>query len=86
MVKLLLNGIISTPGAKFMTVEIKYFYLNTPMTRFKYMHLKLIDLSKDLVQQYNLASKVTRDGYVYVEIRLGIYGIPQAGLLAQQLL
>ena len=86
MVKLLLNGIISTPGAKFMTFEIKYFYLNTPMPRFEYMHLKLTDLSKDLVQQYNLASKVTRDGYVYVEIRLGIYGLPQAGLLAQKLL
>ena len=26
------------------------------------------------------------DGYVYIEIRRGIYGIPQSGLLAQQLL
>ena len=56
------------------------------MPRFKYMRLKLIDLPNDFVQQYNLASKVTKDGYVYVEIRRGLYGLPQAGLLAQQLL
>jgi hypothetical protein len=30
-VKPLLNSIISTPGAKFFTMDIKDFYLNTPM-------------------------------------------------------
>ena len=30
-VKILLNSVISTEGAKFMTVDIKDFYLNTPM-------------------------------------------------------
>ena len=30
--------------------------------------------------------KTTRDKYVYVEINQGVYGIPQAGLIAQQLL
>ena len=30
-VKLLLNSVVSTPGAKFMTIDIKDFYLNTPM-------------------------------------------------------
>ena len=30
-VKLLLNSIVSTPGSKFMTIDIKDFYLNTPM-------------------------------------------------------
>jgi hypothetical protein len=29
--KLLLNSIISTPGPRFMTIDIKDFYLNTPM-------------------------------------------------------
>ena len=36
-VKYLLNSVISTPLAKFMTINIKDFYLCTPMTRFKYM-------------------------------------------------
>ena len=36
-VKLLINSIISTAGAKFMTMDIKDFYLNTPMARYEYM-------------------------------------------------
>jgi hypothetical protein len=39
-VRLLINSIISTQGAKFMTMDIKDFYLNTPMARYKNMHLK----------------------------------------------
>ena len=69
-----------------MTIDIKDFYLNTPMSRYEYMRLKLSDLPEDFVKQYNLNSKVTKDGYVYIEIRRGMYGLPQSGLLAQQLL
>ena len=85
-VKLLLNSVVSTLNAKFMTIDIKYFYLNTPMSRYKYMRLKLTDLPADFVEQNDLASKVTGDGYVYVKIRRGMYGLPQSGLLAQKLL
>ena len=31
LVKILLNSVISTPGAKFMTADVKNFYLNTPL-------------------------------------------------------
>ena len=34
-VKLLINSIISTPGAKFMAMDINDFYLNTPMARYE---------------------------------------------------
>jgi hypothetical protein len=37
MVKLLLNSIVSTLNAKFMTIDIKDFYFNTPMSRYEYM-------------------------------------------------
>ena len=36
--------------------------------------------------EYNLHDKVAGDGHVYVEIRKGMYGLPQAGILAQELL
>ena len=85
-VKLLLNSVVSTPGAKFITINIKDFYLNTPMERYKYMRLKLCDIPEDVALHYNLASKFKSDGYVYTEIRRGMYGLPQLGLLAQQLL
>ena len=85
-VKLLLNSVVSTPNAKFMTINIKDFYLYTPMSRYEYMRLKLSDLPADFVKHYDLAAKATGYGYVYVEIRRGMYGLPQSGLLAQKLL
>ena len=35
-IKVLINLTISTPGAKFMTIDIKNFYLNTTMKQFEY--------------------------------------------------
>jgi hypothetical protein len=42
--KLLINSIILTTGAKFMMMDIKDFYLNTPMAQYEYMQLKLSDM------------------------------------------
>ena len=50
------------------------------------MRLKLADIPDDVIEEYQLADKATKDGFVFVEIRKGMYGLPQAGLLAQQLL
>jgi hypothetical protein len=36
-IKLLINSTISTMGAKFTTMDIKNFYLNTPMAWYEYM-------------------------------------------------
>ena len=54
MVKLILNSIVSTLNAKFMAIDIKDFYLSTPMVRSKYMCLKLSDLTNSVVQQYKI--------------------------------
>ena len=50
------------------------------------MHLKLCDIPEDAARKYNLVTKVKSDGYVYIGIMHGMYGLPQLGLLAQQLL
>ena len=85
-VKLLVNSVVSTAGAEFMILDIKNFYLNTPLARYEYLRLKLTNLPEDVIEEYGLKEKETKDGYVYVEIRKGMYGLPQAGLLAQELL
>jgi hypothetical protein len=85
-VKILINSIISTAGAKFMTMDIKDFYLNIPMARYKYMRLRIADMPEDIIEHYNLRDKATPDGYIYCEIQKGMYGLPQAGIIAQQLL
>ena len=85
-VKLLLNSIISTKGAKFMTIDIKDFYLNTPMARPEFMRLKIKDMPDNVIEHYKLRERATHDGYVYVQINKGMYGLPQAGIIAQELL
>jgi hypothetical protein len=47
--KLLINSMISTPRARFFTMDIKNFYLCTPMTRYKYMQLKLSNMPDDVI-------------------------------------
>ncbi len=39
----------------------------------------------DIIAHYNLLKKVL-NGFVYMEIHLGMYGLPQAGILANKLL
>ena len=40
-VELYLDSTIAIVGVRFKTIDIKYFNLNTPMTRYKYMCLKI---------------------------------------------
>ena len=86
IVKILLNSIISTPQAIFMSMAIKYFYLNTLVKCYEYLQLKLVDIPEDVKQHYKLKDKVALDGWVYVEVRKGMYGLLQAGLFVQELL
>ena len=61
-IKILLDSIISTPRAKFVTMDIKSFYLNTPLKRYEYLQLKMSDIPEDVQHQYNLQTKVTSEG------------------------
>ena len=80
-VKTLLNSVVSTPGAKFMSIDIKDFYLGTPMARYEYLRIPVKFIPLDIMEQYNLWSLVHND-HVMAEIRKGMYGLPQAGILA----
>ena len=84
--KLLLKIIVSTPNKKFISINIKDFYLNMPMPCYEYMRLKLSDLPDSVIRQYNMRGKVAKDDYIYTEIRRGMYGLPSSGILTQRLL
>jgi hypothetical protein len=49
------------------------------------MKMLLSRFPKEIIQKYNL-NDLAVDGWVYIEIRKGMYGLKQAGLLAYQLL
>jgi hypothetical protein len=84
--KLFINSTISTPNANYMAMDIKDFYLNTPMARYEYMQLQIANMPNDVIKHYNLTNLTTPDGYVYCKIQKRMYGLPQAGIIAQQLL
>jgi hypothetical protein len=84
-VKILINSVISTLGAKFLVIDIKNFYLNTPLGRFEYMVINLSSLPQEMIDKYDLIA-LAQDGKVYIEIQKGMYGLPQAGILANELL
>ena len=46
----------------------------------------LAEILDEIIYEYNLKEKVHTDGYVYIEIQKGMYGLPQAGMLANKLL
>ena len=52
--KLLLNNVIFTKNARFMTMDISNFYLMTPLKRSEYIRIKLADIPEEIIREYNL--------------------------------
>jgi hypothetical protein len=68
-----------------MMMDIENYYLGTPLPRFEYMIMLFSRFPEETVDKYNL-NALAVDGWVYIEIRKGMYGLKKAGLLANQLL
>jgi hypothetical protein len=84
--KLFLNSIVSTPHARCVTGDLKDFYLQTakmPEKDYAYMFVPIEVIPPDIIEKYNIHSLV-KNGKVYVEVSKGIYGLPQAGKLANE--
>ena len=60
-------------------------YLPTPLDRFEYRHIPIKLIPKEFIEAYNLYPLVHRN-HVYMQIERGMYGLPQAGILANKLL
>jgi hypothetical protein len=77
--KILINSTLSTKDAAMMMMDIKNYYLGTPMPGFEYMKMLLSRFPEKTIQKYNL-NALAVDGWVYIEIRKGMYGLKQARL------
>ena len=49
-IKLLLNSVVSTPNARFITADIKNFYLNTEMERPEYMKIQINLIPQEILE------------------------------------
>ena len=83
--KVMRNSVISTRNASYMCADVSTFYLCTPLEWYEYMQMPINLIPQEFIDLYNLGSKV-KNGYVYIEIQRGMYGLPQAGILASELL
>ena len=85
-VKLHLNSTISTPDAQYVTMDIKDYYLGTPMSHKEWMWADLKQLPAESIKKYNLEELASKgkNRRVLIRIDKAIYGLPQAGRLAQQ--
>ncbi len=84
--KMLFNSIISTKGARFMTMDISNFYLMTPLHQPEFIRIELSDIPDEVIEEYKLREKATPDSSTYIRAKQGMYGLLQSGLLANELL
>jgi hypothetical protein len=80
--KLHWNSVISMKGAKYMCLD-QIFYLTASLVYFKYMRIPLFLFPTWTVDQYNL-TKLVLDGWVHIEMQKAVWGLLQAGILANK--
>lgn len=80
-VKILLNAVVSE-NADWSTIDIKDYYLGSPMEQPVYMSIPLSQIPEDIQTRYSLSTLATNNK-VLVRINKGMYGLPHAGKLAQ---
>ena len=65
--KILLNSMISdtTSGARFLSIDLKYMFLHTPMDQPEYMKDLIKDFPNDIKEKYHLEI-LEQHGYIYI--------------------
>jgi hypothetical protein len=59
--KILVNSTLSTNDAAMMMMDIKIYYLGTPLPRFEYMRMMLSCFPEEIIQKYNI-NALANDG------------------------
>jgi hypothetical protein len=81
VVRAMLNSVLAD-DAEFMAADITDYYLNTPLERPEYMRMSRKQVSDTIIAEYGYEQYFVND-MLYFQINKGMYGLPQAGLLAQ---
>ena len=81
VVKILLNSVVST-DAKWMTLDIEDYYLGTPLPRHEWLRIHVKFIPSDTIAMYELEQYIINEHILFC-VTKGMYGLPQAGKLAQ---
>ena len=82
--KYLLNSVISTPKARALTADIKHCYLNNHLPKPEYLKIHISVIPYEIIAAYNLQTLQDEKGWCYIKISKGMYGLKQAGIIANQ--
>jgi len=82
--KCMVNSIISTPKAKGLVLDISNFYLNNALPSPEWMSMPISIIPQEIIKQYELENIVDENGMVWIKIVKGMYGLKQAGIIANQ--
>ena len=82
--KLHWNSVVSTDDARYMCLDIKNFYLTAALKYYEYMQIPSSYFPAWTIEQCNLLEHAY-NGYVYIEMRRAVWGLPQAGILTNTL-
>ena len=58
----------------------------TPLKRPEYMRMNLADIPQEIIDEYNLKDTATPDGSIHIVATKAKYRLPQAGLIANEVL
>ena len=58
----MLNSVISRNGVRFACIDIKKFYLDTPMKDPEYIRIRITDIPEEYILEYRLAGKEDKNG------------------------
>ena len=78
------NGTISDAqyGARCLCADIVNYFLANPMARTEYMKVKTKFLLRDIIEMYNFEKRTSDDGFVFIAIDKGMYGLRNTAILA----
>ena len=80
--KILLNSILSTKNAKFMSIDISNFFIQTDLKDYHYIRFHINMIPQEIIDEYNLKLIVEPDGWCYAEIRKTMYGLKESSYLS----
>jgi hypothetical protein len=63
LVKQLINSVLSQHNARLATMDLKNFYLTTPLVQPEYVCIKLADIPQEFINKYKL-NKIACDSWI----------------------
>ena len=73
--KCFFNSVVSIPGDRCLLADIKHFYLNNILPDPEFMRIPIKIIPREIIDYYDLKALVDNQGWIYMCIKKGMYGL-----------